>query len=304
MLYGSDLLGIENLSNKEIELVLKTAERYFDRGGVVKENILEGKIIVNLFFEPSTRTRTSFEIAAKKLSADVINFDADSSSLTKGETVLDTAKVIAAMKPDIMVVRHKTTGIPEQIAKAVLVPVINAGDGVHEHPSQALLDMFTVQRIKHRFDNLKIAIVGDVVHSRVARSDIYGFKKMGAEVRVAGPSYMLPAGEEFLGAKIYPSLEEAIDGVDIIIALRIQKERLSESERGGISSEGYSKTFGIDREKLRYAKQRVLVMHPGPVNRGIELSHDVVDNYPNVILDQARNGVFVRMAILRLIAGY
>jgi len=301
---GMDLLGIEDLERSQIERILETAQRMTEIGEreVKKVPTLRGRTIVNLFFEPSTRTRTSFEIAGKRLAADVVNFTAASSSVTKAESILDTAKTLAAMDPDAVVVRHKVAGVPKRIADVLEAPVINAGDGAHEHPSQALLDMLTVFQHKGRLDGLTVAIIGDIIHSRVARSDIYGFTKMGAEVRVAGPPSMLPPDMEFLGAKAYISLREALDGADVVMALRIQMERLEGACFPSIRE--YSATFGLNRDKLRYAKEDAIVMHPGPVNRGVELSHDLADNRPSVILNQVRNGVFMRMALLYLIAGH
>jgi aspartate carbamoyltransferase catalytic subunit len=268
---------------------------------VKKVPTLRGRTIINLFFESSTRTRASFEIAGKRLSADVINFSPSSSSLKKAESILDTAKTLDAMDPDCVIVRHKVAGVPRRIADVLDAPVINAGDGAHEHPSQALLDMLTVFQQKARLEGLTVAIIGDIAHSRVARSNIYGFTKMGAEVRVAGPPTMLPADVGVLGVKAYTSLREALDGADVVMALRIQLERI-----GGAcfpSIREYAATFGLDRAKLRYAKHDAIVMHPGPVNRGVELSHDLADHRPSVILDQVRNGVALRMALLYLISG-
>jgi aspartate carbamoyltransferase catalytic subunit len=300
---GRDLLGIEDLERDDLELILETAAHMQEIGAreVKKVPSLRGRTIVNLFFEPSTRTSTSFEIAGKRLSADVVNFSSSSSSLSKAETILDTAQTLDAMSPDVVVVRHKVAGVPKRIADALEAPVINAGDGAHEHPSQALLDMLTVQQEKGRIDGLTVAIVGDITHSRVARSNIYGFSKMGAEVRVAGPPTMLPAHVETLGVKAYTSLREALDGADVVMALRIQTERLEGAVFPSVRE--YAATFGIDRAKLRYAKEDAIVMHPGPVNRGVELSHDLADHRPSVILDQVRNGVAMRMALLYLIAG-
>jgi aspartate carbamoyltransferase catalytic subunit len=301
---GRDLLGIENLSREDIETILETAKRMQEVGEreVKKVPSLRGRTIINLFFESSTRTRSSFEIAGKRLSADVINFSPSQSSLTKAESILDTAKTLDAMDPDCVVVRHKVAGVPQRIAELLEAPVINAGDGAHEHPTQALLDMLTVYQEKGRFDGLTVAIIGDIMHSRVARSNIYGFRKMGAEVRVAGPPPMLPVGIEQLGVKVYTNLREAIEGVDVIMALRIQNERL-EGDAFFPSIREYSATFGLDRSKLAYAKDDAIVMHPGPVNRGVELSHELTDARPSVILDQVRNGVALRMALLYLIAG-
>ena len=300
---GTDLLGIEDLDRSQIERILETAQRMTEIGGrdVKKVPTLRGRTVINLFFEPSTRTQTSFAIAGQRLSADVVNFSMSSSSMTKAETILDTAKTLHAMDPDVVVVRHKVAGVPHRIAAELEAPVINAGDGAHEHPSQALLDMLTVTQQKGRLDGLTVAIIGDITHSRVARSDIYGFSKMGAEVRVAGPPTMLPCDIESLGVKAYTSLREALEGADVVMALRIQFERLQGSPLPSIRE--YSNTFGLDRAKLRYAKEDAIVMHPGPVNRGVELSHDIADDRVSVILDQVRNGVALRMALLYLIAG-
>ena len=300
---GRGLLGIEDLERADIESILETAERMQEIGrrDVKKVPTLRGRTIVNLFFEPSTRTRTSFEIAGKRLSADVVNFTAASSSLTKQETILDTAKNLDAMDPDAVVVRHSVSGVPKRIADELGAPVINAGDGAHEHPTQALLDLLTVRERKGRIDGLTVTIIGDVAHSRVARSDIYAFRKMGAEVRLAAPPTMLPVDVESLGVKGFTSLREAIDGADVVMALRIQFERLTGALFPSVRE--YSATFGVDRAKLRYAKDDAIVMHPGPVNRGVELSHDLADHRPSVILDQVRNGVAIRMAVLYLLAG-
>ena len=300
---GRGLLSIEDLDRDDIEKILDTAMKMKEIGerDVKKVPTLRGRTIINLFFEPSTRTRTSFEIAGKRLSADVVNFSPSSSSLTKSESILDTAKTLDAMDPDAVVIRHKVSGVPKRIADELDAPVINAGDGAHEHPTQALLDMMTVLEEKGRLDGLTVTIIGDIAHSRVARSNIYGFRKMGAEVRVAGPPTMMPANVESLGVKAYSSLREALDGADVVMALRIQTERLSGAAFPTVRE--YSSTFGLDRQKLRFAKDDAIVMHPGPVNRGVELSHDLADRRPSVILDQVRNGVALRMAVLYLLAG-
>jgi aspartate carbamoyltransferase catalytic subunit len=300
---GRGLLGIEDLERADIERILETAERMQEVGrrDVKKVPTLRGRTIVNLFFEPSTRTRTSFEIAGKRLSADVVNFTPASSSLTKHESILDTAKNLDAMDPDAVVVRHAVAGVPKRIADELGAPVINAGDGAHEHPTQALLDLLTVREEKGRIDGLTVTIIGDIAHSRVARSDIYGFLKMGAEVRLAAPPTMLPVDVETLGVKAFTSLREALDGTDVVMALRIQMERLAGAPFPSVRE--YSASFGVDRAKLRYAKDDAIVMHPGPVNRGVELSHDLADRRPSVILDQVRNGVAIRMAVLYLLAG-
>ena len=301
---GRDLLGIEDIDREDIERILETAEHMREVGARVVKKVptLRGRTIVNLFFEPSTRTRASFEIAGKRLSADVVNFSPSASSITKAESILDTARTLDAMDPDAVVVRHGVAGVPKRIADVLRAPVINAGDGAHEHPTQALLDLLTVKLEKGRIDGLTVAIVGDILHSRVARSNIYGFRKMGAEVRIAAPPPMIPAAVETLGVKAFTSLREALDGADVVMALRIQNERLSGTYLPSVRE--YAATFGIDRNTLRYAKEDAIVMHPGPVNRGVELSHDLADHRPSVILDQVRNGVAIRMAVLYLFAGH
>ena len=300
---GRDLISIEDLDRGDIERILETAERMQEVGEreVKKVPSLRGRTLINLFFESSTRTRTSFEIAGKRLSADVVNFSSPGSSLNKAESILDTARTLDAMDPDLVVVRHAVAGVPKRIADELEAPVINAGDGAHEHPTQALLDLLTVHQEKGRIDGLTVAIVGDIAHSRVARSNICAFLKMGAEVRVAGPPPMIPAAVESLGVKAFTSLREGLDGADVVMALRIQNERLNGAFTPSIRE--YSATFGIDRSKLRYAKDDAIVMHPGPVNRGVELSHDLTGHRPGVILDQVRNGVALRMAVLYLLTG-
>jgi aspartate carbamoyltransferase catalytic subunit len=300
---GRDLLAIEDLERADLERILETALRMEEVGrrDVKKVPTLRGRTIINLFFEPSTRTRTSFEIAGKRLSADVVNFTPTGSSLTKAESILDTAMTLDAMAPDAVVVRHRVAGVPKRIADALDAPVLNAGDGAHEHPTQALLDLFTVWQEKGRLDGLTVTIVGDIVHSRVARSNLYAFSKLGAEVRLAAPPTMLPAAVEALGAKAFTSLREALEGADVVMLLRIQQERLDGCFFPSIRE--YAATFGLDRRKLRYAKDDAIVMHPGPVNRGVEIAHDLADRRPSVILDQVRNGVAVRMAVLYLFAG-
>jgi len=300
---GMDLLGIEDLCRDDIERILDTAEHMREIGEreVKKVPTLRGRTIVNLFFESSTRTRASFEIAGKRLSADVLNFSPETSSLKKAESILDTARTLDAMDPDAVVVRHGVAGVPKRIADVLEAPVINAGDGAHEHPTQALLDLFTVRKEKKRIDGLTVTIVGDILHSRVARSNIYGFLKMGAEVRIAAPPPMIPDSVEVLGVKAFTSLREALDGADVVMALRIQTERLTGTYLPSVRE--YSTTFGLDSEKLRYAKDDTIVMHPGPVNRGVELSADLADHRSSVILDQVRNGVAIRMAVLYLMAG-
>jgi aspartate carbamoyltransferase catalytic subunit len=294
---------MEDLERADIELILETANHMREIGerDVKKVPTLRGRTIVNLFFEASTRTRASFEIAGKRLSADVVNFSPATSSLKKSESILDTARTLDAMDPDCVIVRHGVAGVPKRIADVLGAPVINAGDGAHEHPTQALLDLLTVQQEKGRIAGLTVTIVGDIMHSRVARSNIYGFRRMGAEVRVAAPPTMIPAAVETLGVKAYTSLREALEGADVVMALRIQNERLVGSWFP--SDREYTATFGLDRAKLRFAKDDAIVMHPGPVNRGVELSHELTDDRSSVILNQVRNGVAVRMAVLYLFAG-
>ena len=302
-LAGKDILGIQEMSVSEIELILDTTESFKEVSTrqVKKVPTLRGKTVINLFFEASTRTRTSFEIAAKRLSADTINISASSSSVVKGETLIDTAKNLEAMNPDCIVIRHSAAGAPHLLARLMRVPVINAGDGAHEHPTQALLDLFTVREKKGRLAGLKVAIVGDILHSRVARSNIYGFTKMGAEVHLSGPRTMMPAEVERMGVCWHTSLSEVIPQADVIMMLRIQLER----QGGGFfpTLREYSRFFGLNLEVLKAAQPEVLIMHPGPMNRGVEISPEVADGPFSVILDQVTNGVAVRMALLYLLVG-
>ena len=302
-LAGKDILGIQELSVAEVELILETAESFKEVSTreIKKVPTLRGKTVINLFFEASTRTRTSFEIAAKRLSADTINISASSSSVVKGETLIDTAKNLEAMNPDCIIIRHSASGAPHLLARLMRVPVINAGDGAHEHPTQALLDLFTVREKKGRVAGLKVAIVGDILHSRVARSNIYGFTKMGAEVDLVGPQTMMPAEVERMGVRWHTRLSEVIPQADVIMMLRIQLER----QGGGFfpTLREYSRFFGLNLEVLKAAKPVVLIMHPGPMNRGVEISPEVADGPFSVILDQVTNGVAVRMALLYLLVG-
>ncbi len=297
------ILGMEFLSSADISTILDTADnmKEISERPIKKVPTLRGKTIILFFYEPSTRTRLSFDIAAKRLSADSIALAAGGSSMVKGETLIDTARNLAAMKPDIIVLRHSSSGAPHLISRHVNASVVNAGDGMHEHPSQALLDLMTVRSAKGRLSGLKIAIIGDIAHSRVARSNIIGFTKMGAEVVVAGPPTMLPKGIETLGAKVTFKLETAIADADVIIMLRIQKERqaafLFPSERE------YARLYGLSREKLKAARPDVLIMHPGPINRGLEIAPDVADGPHSLILDQVTNGVALRMALFFLLVG-
>jgi aspartate carbamoyltransferase catalytic subunit len=298
-----DILEISSLSVEDISLILDTAERMkeISERPVKKVPTLRGKTVVLYFYEPSTRTRTSFDIAAKRLSADSISLSGSTSSMVKGETLLDTARNLEAMKPDVIVLRHPSAGAPHILAKALGASVINAGDGMHAHPTQALLDMLTVRQHKGSLAGLRIAIVGDIAHSRVARSDCEGFVKMGASVILCAPPTLIPKGIESFGVSVTFDMNEAIDGADVIMMLRIQKERQSgfffPSERE------YARRYGLNMEKLKSARSDVLIMHPGPMNRGLEISPDVADGPHSIILDQVTNGVAVRMALLYLVTG-
>lgn len=296
-----DLLGMEGLSRGEIESVISTAEslKEVSARDVKKVPTLRGRTIVNLFFEPSTRTRTSFELAGKRLSADVINISANTSSVVKGETLLDTARNIEAMNSDIIIMRHPMAGAPGILARALTSSVINAGDGAHEHPTQALLDLFTIKEHLGATDGLKVAIIGDIAHSRVARSNIMCLTKMGAEVRVCGPATLMPTGIEELGAVPYYRPEEALKGVDVIMMLRMQLERQGKGLFPGVRE--YSRTFGLNRQRVALAKKGAIIMHPGPINRGVEIDPEVADGPYSVILEQVTNGVAVRMAVLYLL---
>ncbi|MBI5467951.1 MAG: aspartate carbamoyltransferase catalytic subunit [Deltaproteobacteria bacterium] len=298
-----DLLGIEELSAEEIGLILTTAEsfREVSEREIKKVPTLRGKTVINLFYEPSTRTRTSFEIAAKRMSADAVNISVSTSSVVKGETLKDTARNLEAMRPDCIVVRHASAGVPRMLAGYVGCSVVNAGDGSHEHPSQALLDMLTVKEKKGGIEGLKIAIIGDITHSRVARSNIYGFTKLGAAVTVAGPPTMLPPGIEALGCKATTKMDSAISDADVIMMLRIQTERQKESFFPTVRE--YSSLYGLNSERLKKAKPDAIILHPGPINRGVEISSEVADGPFSLILDQVTNGVAVRMAIFYMLLG-
>ena len=298
-----DLLGLEELSQEEITLILEQAKAFQEISlrPIKKVPALRGRTVVLSFLEPSTRTRASFELAAKRLSADLLQIAPSSSSLVKGETILDTFRNIEAMHVDIVVIRHNASGVPAMVGRAIGPSVINAGDGSHEHPTQGLTDLFTVQEKKGKIQGLNVLIVGDILHSRVARSDFWGFHKLGARVTFCGPPTLVPAHFETLGAKISYRLEEALPGADVLIALRLQRER--QEERTIPSLREYTRLYGIDQEKLNHAKKDLLLMHPGPVNRGIELSPDVADGPQSVILEQVTNGIAVRMAVLYLVAG-
>ena len=296
------LLGIENLSKEEIETIIDTAKPFKDifTRSVKKVPALTGKTVVNLFFENSTRTRTSFELAAKRLGADVINFSASTSSVSKGETVSDTAKTIEAMTSDIIVMRHSQSGAASLLAKNVKSSVINAGDGMHEHPTQALLDMFTILEKKGKIEGLNVVILGDILHSRVARSNIHGLLKLGANVTLCGPPTLVPNFSD-MNVTVEYNLKKALKDADVINILRIQKERMEYSYFPSIRE--YTNLFGLTEDKLKYAKKDLLIMHPGPMNRNIEIGNSVADCPLSVINEQVTNGVAVRMAILYLVSG-
>ncbi len=297
------LLTLQELNPEEIELILDTASSFLEvlQRPIRKVPTLRGKTVVNLFFEPSTRTRISFELAEKRLSIDTVNFTPGSSSVLKGETLLDTVKNIESMKIDAVVIRHASPGIPHFLAKNISASVINAGDGAHEHPTQGLLDIFTIREKKKRIKGLRVTIVGDIRFSRVARSNIWGLTKLGAEVRLVSPPTLFPPYIEKLGVKCFYSLEEGIKDADVIMALRLQRERQNESYIPSIRE--YRKFYGITLDRLKWAKEDVIIMHPGPINRGIELDPEVADSPYSVILEQVTNGVAVRMAILYLLLG-
>jgi aspartate carbamoyltransferase catalytic subunit len=297
------LLGLEELGSEDILTVLDTARTFREviERPIKKVPALRGVTVCNAFFEPSTRTRVSFELAEKRLSADTVNFSVTGSSVSKGETLRDTIQNIEAMKLDIVVVRHRAAGAPHYLARHLTARGVNAGDGFHEHPTQALLDMYTIREKKGRIAGLKVAIVGDIAHSRVARSNIWGLTKLGAEVRVVAPHTLLPPGIERMGAQIFRDLEQGIRGVDVINVLRLQLER----QQGGFlpSLREYAMTFGVTRERIRVAADDVLIMHPGPMNRGVEIEQELADGPRAVILEQVTNGVAVRMAVLYLVSG-
>ena len=296
-----DLLGLKDISKEEIQYILDTAKtmKMILTSNTKKTPHLQGKTVVTLFYENSTRTRLSFELASKYMSANAANIAASSSSVSKGETLIDTGRTINMMGTDVLIIRHPMSGAPQLLAQNVDAAVINAGDGMHEHPTQALLDMYTILEKKGRIGGLKVAIVGDILHSRVARSNIWGLQKMGAEVCVAGPSTLLPRNLEESGAKVFESVQEAITGADVVMGLRLQLER----QKSGLlpSAREYTRFFGIDHNRIKLAQPDVLLLHPGPVNRGVELSSSVVDAPYSAIDEQVQNGVAVRMAILYLL---
>ena len=296
-----DLLSLRDVEREEIEMILSTAAsmRQLLDSPTKKTAHLQGKSIVTLFYENSTRTRMSFELASKYMSAAAANISASASSVQKGETLLDTGRTLDRMGTDVIIIRHPMSGAPHLLAQHVNAAVINAGDGINEHPTQALLDMFTIKHHKGRLDGLKVAIVGDVLHSRVARSNIFGLHTMGAEVALCAPPTLMPAQMEELGVKTYTRVEEAVEGADVVMGLRIQKERQEEGNFPSLRE--YSEFFGINEERMKYAKPDALIMHPGPINRGVEITSDAADCEQSVINDQVTSGVAVRMALLYLL---
>jgi len=296
-----DLLGLEYLNKDEISLILSTAESFKEvtTREIKKVPALRGKTVVNLFYEPSTRTRMSFEVAAKRLSADVINISTETSSVKKGETLIDTGKNIEALKVDIIVMRHNFSGAASMLARNVRASVINAGDGWHEHPTQALLDIFTLKEKLGKIEGLNVSIVGDISHSRVARSNIWGLTKLGAKVTVCAPKILIPPAIDQMGVRVTHDIDDAIRNADAINVLRMQFER-DESNAFPKQLE-YFKTFGVTQERLKKAKKDIIIMHPGPINRGIEISSEVADGANSVILEQVTNGIAVRMAVLFLV---
>lgn len=300
---SKDLLGIKELSKDEITLILDTASGFRDvlRRDIKKVPALRGKTAVNLFFEPSTRTRTSFELAEKRLSLDVLNLSVTTSSVVKGETLMDTALNVQALGADFMVIRHPSSGVPHLLSGNIKASVINAGDGTNEHPTQALLDAFTMMEKKGRIEGLRVAIVGDILHSRVAKSNIYLLTKFGAEVRLIGPPTLVPKGLEQLGVKTFYDMETGLKDADVVMMLRIQMER---QDKGFFPSTlEYSRYWGLNTERLLLADKEAIVMHPGPMNRGLEIASDVADGPRSVILEQVTNGIAVRMAVMYLLGG-
>ncbi|MCJ7830717.1 MAG: aspartate carbamoyltransferase catalytic subunit [Desulfobacterales bacterium] len=298
-----DILDMGSLSVEEINLILDTAVQMkeISQRPIKKVPTLRGKNVILFFHEPSTRTRTSFDIAGKRLSADTFSISASTSSMVKGETLIDTARNLEAMNPDVIVIRHSASGAPHMLARLVKASIINAGDGMHAHPTQALLDLMTIREKKGQNAGLRLAIIGDIAHSRVARSNIVGFSKMGASVVVAGPPTMMPNGVETLGASVTYHVDEAIRDADVVMMLRIQKER--QKQLNFSTEREYAEVYGLTARRLEKARPDVLIMHPGPINRGIEIAPEVADGPYSIILDQVTNGVAVRMAILFLIAG-
>ncbi|MDR0724060.1 MAG: aspartate carbamoyltransferase catalytic subunit [Endomicrobium sp.] len=302
VLKRKDLLGLEHLDKKDLQTILDSVKPFkslFTRS-IKKAPTLIGKTVVILFYEPSTRTRTSFEIAAKRLSADVVNIPVNISSVVKGESLIDTGKTLEAMKADYIIVRHSLAGAPDILARNLNASIINAGDGFHEHPTQGLLDLYTIYEKKKKLEGLKVLLVGDILHSRVAKSNIWALTKIGAEVAVSGPPTLIPAGIESLGVKVYYDLEQAVKQVDVVNILRIQLERQKENLFPSVHE--YVELYQLTKERLKSAKKDVLIMHPGPMNRGIEISSDVADSTNAVINEQVTNGIAVRMAVLYLLS--
>ena len=302
-LRSKDLVSIKDLSAGEIEHIIETAAGFKDVLGrdIKKVPALRGKTTVNLFYEPSTRTRTSFEVAAKRLSTDVINIATSTSSVVKGETLLDTARTVLALGADIVVIRHKCSGTPHFLARNIDASVVNAGDGTNEHPTQALLDLFTMKENKGRIQGLEVAIVGDILHSRVAKSNIYALSKLGAKVRLIGPPTLVPDCLRDLGVGIYADMNDGLEGVDVIMMLRIQLER--QGKGFFPSTHEYFRNWGLTAARVARAKEDAIIMHPGPMNRGIEIASEVADSSRSVILDQVTNGIAIRMAVLYLVSG-
>lgn len=298
-----DLLGIKEISVEDITLILETAAGFKDVLGrdIKKVPTLRGKTAVNLFFEPSTRTRTSFELAAIRLSTDVINFSVPTSSVVKGESLIDTALTVQALGADFIILRHPSAGVPHLLARKLRASVINAGDGANEHPTQALLDAFTIQEKKGGIEGLDIAIVGDIMHSRVAKSNIYSLTKLGAKIRLIGPPTLIPEEMKEIGVGVFHIMEKGLKDVDVVMMLRIQMER--QGKGFFPSTEEYSKNWGLTPERLSLAKDDAIVMHPGPMNRGIEIASEIADGPQSVILEQVTNGLAVRMAVMYLLAG-
>ncbi|MBI4843679.1 MAG: aspartate carbamoyltransferase catalytic subunit [Nitrospirae bacterium] len=303
MLKSKHLLGIKELTPEEIYHILDTASGFKDvlMRDIKKVPPLRGKTVVSLFFEPSTRTRTSFALAAKRLSADDVNFSVSSSSVVKGESILDTALTIQSLGADLMIIRHSSSGVPHYLSRSLNISVVNAGDGSNEHPTQALLDLFTIRSHKKDIKGLEVAIIGDIAHSRVAKSNIYGLTKLGARVRVICPPTLMPAGLEKLGADVFHNIDEGIKGADVVMALRIQLERQSKGFLPSLKE--YFNLYGLTGERMKLAKKDAIVMHPGPMNRGVEIASDVADGPQSVILEQVTNGIAVRMAVLYLLSG-
>ena len=303
MLESKDLLGIKELSADDIYHLLETSDGFMDvlRRDIKKVPPLRGKTVVSLFYEPSTRTRTSFALAAKRLSADVVNFSLSSSSVVKGESIQDTALTIQSLGADFVIIRHASSGVPHYLSRLLNISVINAGDGANEHPTQALLDLFTIRAHKKRIEGLTVAIIGDIAHSRVAKSNIYGLTKLGAKVRVICPPTLMPAEIGQLGVEAHHSIEDGLKKADVVLTLRLQLERQSKGFLPSLKE--YFKLYGLTSERLKLAKKDAIVMHPGPMNRGVEIASDVADGPQSVILEQVTNGIAVRMAVLYLLSG-